>query len=242
MRSLYSLAVSLVFTIFFTLIVSASLSGQATTPQSHKVRGTVKDPSGAVMPAVDVAMIQGTTVKATKTDDAGLFSFDLPTGLYQIGVKAPDFETHTGEVRVVPNMGALTIELSLAGIKTAVEVVGNNNQIVIDAAQSLDATTLTAEQIAALPDDEEDLLAYLQSLAGGEGNAQLIIDGFEGGRLPRRDQIAQIVIEPNSFNATGTGPRITIVYAGAGTERPLDRQRGLYLPDSAIECREHLTR
>jgi Carboxypeptidase regulatory-like domain len=183
MRSLYSHAVSLVFTAFFTLIVSSSLSGQATSPQLHKVRGIVKDPSGAVMPAVDVAMIQGTTVKATKTDDAGLFSFDLPTGQYQIGVKAPDFETHTGEVRVVPNMGALTIELSLAGIKTAIEVVGNNNQIVVDASQSLDATNLTAEQIAALPDDEEDLLAYLQSLAGGEGNAQLIIDGFEGGCL-----------------------------------------------------------
>ena len=101
MRSLQSFAVSLVFTIFFTLIVSSSLSGQTTTLQTHKVRGTVKDPSGAVMPAVDVAMIQGTTVKATKTDDTGLFSFDLPTGLYQIGVKAPDFETHTGEVRVV---------------------------------------------------------------------------------------------------------------------------------------------
>ena len=237
MRSFYSLAVSLIFTIFFTLMVSSSLSGQTTTPQTHKVRGTVKDPSGAVMPAVDVAMIQGTTVKATKTDDTGLFSFDLPTGLYQIGVKAPDFETHTGEVRVVPNMGALTIELSLAGIKTAVEVVGNNNQIFIDAGQSLDATTLTAEALAALPDDEEDLLAYLQSLAGGEGNAQLIIDGFENGRLPRRDQIAQIVIEPNSFNATGTGPRITIVTREPGPRGPWTGNAGVTYTDSRLNAR-----
>ena len=71
----------------------------------------------------------------------------------------------------------------------------------------------------------------------GEGNAQLIIDGFEGGRLPRRDQIAQIVIEPNSFNATGTGPRITIVYKGAGTEGAMDRQRELYVSRFPTECR-----
>ena len=221
MRSLYSLAVSLVFTIFFTLIVSSSLSGQVTTPQSHKVRGTVKDPSGAVMPAVDVAMIQGTTVKATKTDDAGLFSFDLPTGLYQIGVKAPDFETHTGEVRVVPNMGALTIELSLAGIKTAVEVVGNNNQIVIDAgSESGCDDTYRGGSLQLYRMMKRTCSLIFNPWPGAKATRNSSSMGLKVAGCPRRDQIAQIVIEPNSFNATGTGPRITIVTREPGPRGP----------------------
>ena len=44
-------------------------------------------------------------------------------------------------------MRNLSISLSLEGLTTTVDVVGNNNEIIIDAAQSLDATVLTAEQI-----------------------------------------------------------------------------------------------
>ena len=122
-------------------------------------------------------------------------------------------------VRVAANTPALVVTLSVEGITSVVNVTENVDQPVVDASLSLDATTITGEKIDALPDDEESLLAYLQSLAGGEGNAQLIIDGFEGGRIPTRDQIAQIIIEPNSFNANGTGPRITIISKQPGPTR-----------------------
>jgi len=213
-----------------------TLGQQAAAPQPPRLRGTVKDPSGAVMASVDIVVIQGTNVKATKTNDLGVFAFDVPAGQYELAVTAPDFKVFRQTVRVTQNMAPLSLTLSLEGLTTAVEVVGNTNQVVVDAAQSLDATTLTSDQIADLPDDDDDLLAYLQSLAGGDGNAQLIIDGFENGRLPRRDQIAQIVIEPNSFNATGTGPRITIV---SKTPGPTAWNGGASLQyrDSALNAR-----
>jgi hypothetical protein len=195
-------------------------AAQATTA-TPRLRGTVADPTGGVMPSVDIAVLRGLTlVKAAKTDEGGAFTFDLAAGDYQLAVTAPDFKVYTQTVRVTPNMRPLAITMTLEGITAVVEVrEGAEREVTVDASSSLDATTITADQLKDLPEDEESLLAYLQLLAGGEGNAQLIIDGFEGGRLPTRDQIAQIVIEPNSFNANGTGPRITIVTRSPGPQR-----------------------
>jgi hypothetical protein len=216
---------------------TALLARQTVAQQLPRLRGTIKDPSGAVMQSVDVAVLQGATViKATKSDAVGLFSLELPVGQYQLAVTAPDFKTYTQVVRVVPNMPSVVVTLSLEGLTAAVEVVEDTQRVAVDAALSLDATTLTAEQIQNLPEDEESLLAFLQALAGGDGNAQIIIDGFEGGRLPTRDQIAQIVIEPNSFNATGTGPRITITSRQPGPTRWAGNASFQYR-DSALNAR-----
>ena len=230
MRNLKSIALGVGFTVLVTLLSSASVeAGQAvvaprptaqTSVQSPRLRGVIKDPSGAVMPGVDVSALRaGSVVKAGKTNSEGEFSLDLAAGEYQFAVLAPDFKPDVRTVRVAANTPAFAVTLSVEGITSIVNVSENVDQPVVDASRSLDATTLTGEKLDALPDDEESLLAYLQALAGGEGNAQLIIDGFEGGRLPTRDQIAQIIIEPNSFNANGTGPRITIISKKPGPTR-----------------------
>src|SRR4026208_1308076 len=159
--------VAAVLMLMITLFLVSSIAHGQATPQTAKLRGTVKDPSGAAMPAVDVAIIRdGKVQKASKTDELGGFSFDLAPAEYQLAVAAPDFMPYGQRVRVTPNMPSLSLTLSLAGLTTSVDVVGNTNEIVIDAAQSLDATVLSASQIQDLPDDEEDLLAYLQLLAG----------------------------------------------------------------------------
>jgi hypothetical protein len=220
MRDWKSIAFGVGFTVLVTLLSSISVEAGQTSVQSPRLRGVIKDPSGGVMPGVDVSALQGKNViRAGKTNSEGEFSLDLPAGEYQFAVLAPDFKTDVRTVRVAANTPALAVTLSVEGITSFVNVTENVDQPVVDASLSLDATTLTGEKLDALPDDEESLLAYLQSLAGGDGNAQLIIDGFEGGRLPTRDQIARIVIEPNSFNANGTGPRITIVTKQPGPTR-----------------------
>jgi hypothetical protein len=230
MRDWKSITLSVGFTVLVTLLSSVSVEAEQniaprassqTPSQSPRLRGTIKDPSGAVMPGVDVSIIQGTTsvIRVGKTNTEGEFSFDLPAGEYRLVVTAPDFKTSFESVRVTANTPAKIVTLSVEGITSVVNVNESVDQPVVDASLSLDATTISGDKIDALPDDEDSLLAYLQSLAGGEGNAQLIIDGFEGGRLPTRDQIAQIIIEPNSFNANGTGPRITIVTKQPGPTR-----------------------
>src|SRR4030095_2520964 len=238
MRTFRSYAAVAGLSLFLILFLSSFLLGrQAPMPQTSRLAGAIRDPSGAAMLSVDVVVIRDRVVlKTIKTNDLGLFSSALPVGQYQWGVSAPDFKPWAQAIRVIPNMPALTITLSLEGITTTVDIVGNSNEIIIDAAQSLDAITLTPSDFQDLPDDEEDLLAYLQALAGGEGNAQIILDGIAGGRLPRRDQIAQIVIEPNSFNATGTGPRITIVTKEPGPRGPWTGNVNISYRNSALNA------
>ena len=239
MTKLLSRYVRVGLTLLFVLalVSSSAFALQATLPLSPRLRGTVKDPSGAAMSGVDVAVMQaGKVLKAAKTDDVGIFSFDLTSGDYELAVTAPDFKVHRQPVRVSLNMPSLIVTLNLEGITTNVEVISNSNRVTVDAGLSLDATTITADQLSGLPEDEESLLAFLQALAGGEGNAQLMIDGFEGGRMPTRDQIAAIVIEPNSFNAAGTGPRITITTRQPGPTR-WDGSATFQFRDSALNAR-----
>ena len=90
----------------------------------------------------------------------------------------------------------------------------------MDALSSLTATTLSGDDLLGLPGDEEDLALYLMLLAGADSSddfeddvAGFIIDGFDEGRLPRPEEIAQIIIDPTPLRADGggEGPRIEII-------------------------------
>jgi len=55
-----------------------------------------------------------------------------------------------------------------------------------------------------LPDNDEELAAALQALAGpaaGPNGGEVFIDGFSGGRLPPRDSIREIRINQNPFSS-----------------------------------------
>ena len=69
-------------------------------------------------------------------------------------------------------------------------------------AQLLGAFTeqLTAEQIAALPDDPEELAQVLQQLIGDD--ADIRVNGFAGGRLPPGTQIQDIRVRYDSASGT----------------------------------------
>jgi hypothetical protein len=84
---------------------------------------------------------------------------------------------------------------------------------------SLTSVRMSGDDLLALPDNEEDLATYLMLLAGADITGDLeddilsnfIIDGFDDGRLPSPDQIAHIIVDPNSMSADGGGPRIEII-------------------------------
>jgi hypothetical protein len=67
MKTLRLIAILAAFTLLFMFLTAGSvLAGQTTAASLPRLRGTIKDPSGAAMSAVDVVMIRGSeVVKAT---------------------------------------------------------------------------------------------------------------------------------------------------------------------------------
>jgi TonB dependent receptor len=117
----------------------------------------------------------------------------------------------------VPSTSALKVTLKVAPIKAETEVNAENSGISVEPDQNMSAIVLDEKMIMdLLPDNEDDMLEFLQALAGpgaggasgGQGGAQIYIDGFSGGRLPPRESILQIRINQNPVSAEFAHPGI----------------------------------
>src|SRR5262249_17554633 len=158
--------------------------------------------TGSVMPGVQVKIYQGdAVVKEGLTDNMGDFEIPVNPGDYKLEVAAPDFNTFSEMVKVTPDLSPLAITMQLAIIAQNVEVTESEAKITIDSDSSLKTTVLKQAFIDALPDDEDELTAYLSQIAGSRGGAgggaTFVIDGFTGGRVPPKDQIQEIRISNN---------------------------------------------
>ncbi len=102
------------------------------------LQGTVKDPSGAVVPKAHVT-ITGTTLIGSKeltTDSSGYYHFaNLPPGTYTVVVKAEGFETtkRDGLVIETGHLPTVDLDLKVGATATTVEVT--------EAAPVIDTTT-----------------------------------------------------------------------------------------------------
>ena len=81
------------------------LSALLVHAQTIRLRGTVLDPSGAVIPEADLKVTQGSSIVAEgKTDATGAFSLDMPAGDYRLEVSRDGFRPRQQNVRVAANM------------------------------------------------------------------------------------------------------------------------------------------
>ncbi|MDT5296018.1 MAG: hypothetical protein QOJ76_2898, partial [Acidobacteriota bacterium] len=74
---------------------------------------------------------------------------------------------------------------------------------------SAGAIVLRGKDLEALPDDPDELAAALAALAGpaaGPNGGQILIDGFEGGRIPSKDSIREIRVNDNPLSAERDQP------------------------------------
>ncbi len=186
--------------------------------QAAMMRGTVLDPSGAVIPGADLKLSQGSNVVAqTKTDATGNFSFNVPAGDYRLETSLDGFKTRQQNVRAAQNMRPLSISLTVATIDAVVDVAAGDDKVSLEQDANLTQTTVQGDRIKDLPEDEDAMMAQLQALAGGGGaagaSATFLVDGFSNGRVPPRDQIQQIIIDTNVFSAerAGGGPLIQVI-------------------------------
>jgi Carboxypeptidase regulatory-like domain len=140
-----------IFVCLFALLVFAGCTlAQETT---GGLQGTVKDPSGAVVPNAKVVVTGSALVgsKELETDGSGYYRFaNLPPGKYTIMVTAAGFATSKHElVLEVGHLPSVDFALEVGKSSTIVEVSGEAPQIDVTTARTL--TNVTEDMIQSVP-------------------------------------------------------------------------------------------
>jgi len=205
----------------------SGLSAQTNQATVH-LKGKVLDSTQGAMAGATIKVYKGTgepkagtmPTKEGVSTAVGDFDIELPAGDYHIEVAAPDFNTFKQAVKLAATTPPLAVTLTVHELETVIEVGANTNEIGVDTDSSLTTDTITGDALLDLPDNEEDLLAYLTELAAArgivDGELDIRVDGFSNGtngRLPNRSEISEIRIVNSSFSAdsNSSGPRIEIV-------------------------------
>ncbi len=122
-----------VFRILSFLVLSlAALGAQAQSGNAGTVRGTLTDPSGAVVPNVAVHLINDVSGfdQTATTDATGHFVFsNVPFNPYRISVSAPGFAPLSRNVEIRSAVGT--------EVKLALQVTGGSQTVTVEAAGDL---------------------------------------------------------------------------------------------------------
>lgn len=235
--------------VLFTLVLVLGLTGisfgQETT---GTIEGTVKDPSGAVVPGVSVTATGTGYSRTVATDDVGFFRFqNVPPGIYTVATaEASGFGASTSSnVEVVLGKTTpLAISLQAGGVASNVDVTAAN-ELTIDPTDNKIQTNITARTAELLPKGQgfASLLKIAPSTrpeplnggyqvdgASGSENT-FIIDGqevthFRTGVLRQNDNlpfslVQEVQIKSSGFEAEfggATGGVINVVTKGGGNE------------------------
>jgi hypothetical protein len=207
------------------MVTVTVLGAQNNTSATMHLKGKVLDSTNLPMAATNVKVFKGTSepkagtaaVKEGVTNNDGDFDLEVPPGDYYIEISAPDFNPFKQAIKATATMQPLAVTLTVKVAEFVIDVDSNNNEVGVDSNSSLTTDTLTGDALLDLPDNEEDLLAYLEELAAARGiiggELEILTDGFRNSYLPNRNEIAEIRIVNTSFDAAGggSGPRIEIV-------------------------------
>jgi hypothetical protein len=219
------------------LIVPAPVAGQTRQSEpSGSVRVVVHDATELPIVAAEVALtgLDGSTTSAW-TNDRGEASFGaLRPGVYSVRVESLGFNPFTIEPLTIRAEAHVTrkVTLEVAGFAEQVDVTPTaDDERLVNAFMS----QLTADQLAALPEDPEELAIVLRQLVGED--ADIRVDGFRGRRLPPGTQIKEVRIRFDTAAASsGGGPRVEVTTTPGG-----DRWRtnaGLTAQDAALNSRD----
>ncbi len=222
-RILRSLSVFLAI-IFLTSIAAA---------QNVTVRGQIVDEFSAVIPNAEITLVnKDGKPRAVKSNFNGEFSIpNVAPGIYTLTSTFQGFQPFVeNDLKVPVAGGSLTITMNVASVNVVTDVAADNTAVSTEPDQNMNAVVLGEDFVKNLPDNEDDLRDFLNALAGptaasgnGQG-AEILVDGFGGGRLPPKEAIMQIRVNQNPFSAEYSNPgfgRIEII-----TKPGNDRWRG----------------
>ena len=171
----------------------------ASAQENAELTGTVKDPSGAVVPNAKVTLTNASTaeVRAGTTNGAGLYDFPaLHNGTYSLKVAATGFEAYakTGIVMDVAATVREDVVLALGASTTTVTVQANALHLQTETNEV--SNLITGEQLTQLGTNGRSMISLATLGMGVSAN----IPSFNG-------VSAQGSSESISFNGTRPGPQ-----------------------------------
>jgi len=226
----------------FLRFVLMFLVPSAAAAQTATLRVTVADPSNAVIVGATVDLKPLTTTTAAVVSLASTARGDatftlLEPGRYSLHVESPGFEpADVRELRLRAGDNSRTVKLQIARFAETVQVGRDPRERASDPRSDAFAMVLGQAEINELPDDPDQMEQVLRDMAGP--GAVLRMNGFRGGRLPPKDQIAQIRFRRNMFSADAHEPGFMAI--DITTKPGLDNWRGstnLGLRDDVLSAR-----
>lgn len=228
------------------IVTFCAVSSMAQTPPQGRLIVTVLDQTGAVIPRA--------TVKATPQDNAppaqaasgvtspvGVAVLDgLAPARYTLEVAFPGFATSViRDVRVRSGDTRRSVVLQIEKREEALTVEREKQSSALDPRGLAFSTVLTREQIAALPDDPDEMEAVLKAMA--PPGATIRVDGFTGGKLPPKSQIRSIRLPRMDMMAAqnhgGLGGAMHIDIMTQPGQGPLRGGLDLTVRDDALNAR-----
>jgi hypothetical protein len=191
----------------YHLLILPLLAGAALAQNAGIIRGTVTDPSAAVIPGVAVQVTGSGIARSAKSDGLGKYTLAVPPGTYAVRADAKGFVTFSSAAVTVTAGQPAVVDIALQIATEAQQVSVSDTaagQLSTDASANVGALVLKNSDLDALPDDPDDLQSDLEALAGpaaGPSGAQFFVDGFSGGQLPPKSSIREIRINSNPFSS-----------------------------------------
>jgi hypothetical protein len=141
-----ALRVSCIAVILSATALWASVSGS--------ISGTVKDPSGSVVPNAHVAVKETSTGLSyeSHTDSKGYYAFPvLPVGHYELDVDASGFQGYVRKAITLDTNAALTLDASLVVGSVSQNVTVTDNTLHVETASTQLGQVITGRQMTSVP-------------------------------------------------------------------------------------------
>jgi Carboxypeptidase regulatory-like domain/TonB dependent receptor len=150
-------------------IVLLLCAGLAWASVGGSISGTVKDPTGRVLPKANVAAREVNTglVYHTRTDSKGTYAFPvLPVGHYRLEVQESGFRSYQRTGIVLDTNAALTLDASLEVGSVADTVSVTDEALHVETTSTQLGQVITGRQMTAVPLDGRSYTDLLSLQAG----------------------------------------------------------------------------
>ena len=203
------------------------------------IQGTITDPTGAVIPAASVKVVNQATNVAVSTKSNGVGFYQVPglfTGTYTVTITAPNMKTYKTSIQLLVNQNAVINAALTAGqVTQQVQVSATTVQLTTTDNGTI-SSTLENQRINQLPMNGRNVLSLTgMTTPGLEGGGQranglmgeameYVADGvpltnrqfggmMSGVSTPDPDAVQEVQVDTTNTSAQYTEPGTAVIVA-----------------------------